>query len=265
MMVYRSFEIKLLVGDSHPAHAIDPDIVSDLTNLSRDGDGYFYINMKVRTLIDANPQIDTLILAYSFIDVTLKRDAWFRDQVVLRSKTTKRFFLFNMQDLWDVVKTDPVEVLVNLPQSIPHSLMNPRRGKTVLGGYSKLTSVRNVGEKLVLNPLAEEEEEKGGGLFDEEPKFSVDHVYYLHEIYKYCESKNVQLVLLNLPLLPYRVVGFAPYKPQYLKVAAELENAILIDHSAFYIPDSGFADANHLNALGSKIYSEYLEKNGFGN
>ena len=87
----------LIAGDSHPECAITDEVLTNSFNLSQSGSTYYYTYLKVREMIDHNPQIDTLILGYAFGEIDQTRDEWYFDEELVRWKLSTHSFLMRVR------------------------------------------------------------------------------------------------------------------------------------------------------------------------
>lgn len=243
----------LIVGDSHIECALDDSILDNMYNLAQSGSSYFYSYVKAKAVIEHNPQIDTLIVGYSYGDLLTNRDRWFSGEEQIRFKLGDYFFLFSPQDYLDLVRANPLHTLWYTPQVIFKNFENIFRGYSSIGGY-----VYSERDRLKEAKSRYKEPE-----YNTSMKYSTYQEYYLLKIYNYCQSKGVQLVLINVPIHHILETDQAKHKDQYCKVALQkMPNAILMNDSNFNIPEYGYADLEHLNHKGAEIYSNYLKQSG---
>ena len=243
-------KIVLLVGDSRAECAVNDTIVADVFNYSQSGTAYFYSYLKIREILDHNPQIKTVMLGYSYENVAEFRDDWFDGFQNLKNFMPKYFFLFDFSDFISLVSANPYGTLINIPRIIFTAI----KGSDQLGGYVSLKrdKLQEAKDRLVVS-----NEQK-------EVKYSKYQEEYLLKIYKLVRSRNVDLILLAVPIHPLMEQNLAKYKDYYYSFAEQkLPKAKLINHLMMDIPEYGFADLGHLNYKGSKLYSEYLQKFGF--
>lgn len=243
----------VIAGDSHTECAIDDKLIPYSINISQSGTAYFYTYVKLREIIARNTQIDTVVLGYSYDDVSTQKDAWFNGDESIKFKIRNYLFLFSFRDYMDLLKSNPLSVIMHTPQVIFHNLKIRVYGLSTLGGYlplerSKLEeSIKKHREGASINLTG-----------------SVYHEFYLLKIYDLCQSNGIQLVLLNPPLHPILQKDQEQLKAAYEQLArTKLSSAILVDHANVKIPDYGFSDLSHLNKKGSEIYSNILKLSGF--
>lgn len=101
----------LVLGNSHPECAIDDSISNNMFNLAQSGSGYFYDYLKAKKVLKNNPQIDTLILGYSYGDLAEDMNSWFNGDEKIKFKIRNHFFLFSWSDYWSLFCANPLSTL----------------------------------------------------------------------------------------------------------------------------------------------------------
>ena len=128
----------LVVGTSHPESAINDNLIPRTKNMAQSGTCYFYTYIKSREIINHNPHIDTLVLGYSYGDISFGRNLWFFGEKNIQSKMRNYFFMFDLDDYLALLKGNPKAVIVNTPRAIINNLKLSFTGLKSLGGYKKL-------------------------------------------------------------------------------------------------------------------------------
>ena len=126
----------LVLGNSHPECAINDSILPNYFNLAQSGSAYFYDYLKLREVVNHNPQIDTLIIGYSYGDLKESMNNWITDEDKIDYKMRTYLFLFNPQDYLTLFKASPLNTLKYTPQTILHNIQTKFKGFSYLGGFS---------------------------------------------------------------------------------------------------------------------------------
>ncbi|PCJ95904.1 MAG: hypothetical protein COA50_08065 [Flavobacteriaceae bacterium] len=245
----------LVLGNSHPECAINDSILPNVFNLAQSGTGYFYDYVKAREVIAENSQIDTVIIGYTYGDMAKEMDSWFDGKEKIKFKLRNYFFLFNFNDYLALLKANPLDVLSQTPQAIGYNLYMSYKGYTYLGGfnYLKRNKLEEAKRRLENQQILESNSE-----------VSKYQSIYLQKIYTYCNKNNIVLILLNTPIHPLGEEYRKNLKTNYYKFASQkLPKAILVNDSNLKLPESFYADLNHLNFKGAHEYSEFLKQNKF--
>jgi hypothetical protein len=246
----------LVVGDSQTECAIDDNILMDSFNFSQSGTAHFYSFLKVRKMLENNPQIDTVVISYSYEDVTIEKDSWVTSQRYISSKVPRYLSLMNIEDLLSIFSCNPIAVVFSIPSFIRDSVPYIFHKKNImdtkfLGGYLHLDR-----EKL------DEDIRNNNNKRKSDISYSKYQMNYIREIYNMSILKNKTVILLNTP--KYLSNIDVRYKMYYFNFAKEyLKNAKLVDHSDIKMPAGSFADINHLNFKGAEIYSQFIKNCGF--
>ncbi len=240
----------LVLGNSHPECAINDSILPNFFNLAQGGSAYFYDYLKLREVTKHNPQIDTLILGYSYGDLKESMNQWITDEDKIDYKLRTYLFLFKPNDYLTLLKASPLNTLKYTPQTILHNIQTKYKGFSYLGAFKPLKKHRLDKDKELLRPLTEEETKH----------YSKYQTEYLLKIYKFCESNNIKLILLNTPTHPILQKNQKLLIKNYCRFAHDkLPKALLINHANLDLTESAYRDLSHLQASGAKIYSEFLK------
>ena len=213
----------LVLGNSHPECAINDSILPNYFNLAQGGSAYFYDYLKLREMLKYNPQIDTVIIGYSYGDLKESMNQWITDENKINYKLRTYLFLLKPEDYLTLLKASPFNTLKYTPQTILHNIQTKYKGFSYLGGFKPLKGHRLKKAKELLDPLTKEETKN----------YSEYQAKYLLKIYGLCETKNIQLILLSTPIHPLLQKNQNPLKRNYCRFAHEnLPNALLINHSS---------------------------------
>ena len=241
----------LVVGDSHTACAVNDEILTNVFNFSKGGSGYFYTFLKVRKMLEDNPQITTLVIGYSYGNLEKSRDEWFKGEKYITGNLNRHLFLLDFSDFYSIFISNPYHVLISTISERIASLYSDhslnRWGKYK---YLEQNELEESKARLISNDKTEKVE------------YSEYQEKYLLKLYHLAMAKDINVILLNAPIHPMFEESQEAYKGYYNLLAEhEMPNATIINHSNMNIPESGFGDIRHLNFKGAEIYSEYLKAN----
>lgn len=249
----------LIVGNSHPQCAINDDIVPNTINISQGGASYFYSYLKIKSITDYNSHIDTVVLGYSYNDLSIGKDLWFSGDEKIKFFMRNHFFLFTMEDYFSLLEANPISTLIYTPQTILYNLGISFCGISCLGGYKYLKRYKLMESKRRL-----EEKKKSKPQNESILEYSKYQKKYLIKIYDFCQKNNLSLILLNTPIHPYLEKNSSELVQKYYDFPQiYIPKAKIINHSNFEMEEEGFGDISHLNYKGAKIYSEFLKKTRF--
>jgi hypothetical protein len=250
----------LIVGDSRPESGLNDEILENTFNFSQSGTAYFYSYVKIRTMLEHNPHIDTIVLGFAYEDIAMPRDEWFRGPETIKFKMPKYLPLFGLQDLAALFQANPSEVTKNIHRTIVYNsaailkFVISGQGSDHWGGY----------QYLERNKLEQAKDRLPSTIDEADLQPSQYQQKYLLEIYHLAQSRDVDLILLKTPIHEMKQAIENIYIDRFYSLVEEkMPEATIIDHSRVAIPDEGFGDLEHLNFKGAEIYSEYLKEHGF--
>ena len=257
----------LICGPSILKTSVDPVQLGHAENISQDEEMYPMSYIKLKEILPRNPQIKTLILAYSPPLIATKMDAlafsnpYFEQQIIRRlypiSKPSdydswaidqrtvyqiffQKYFLPNIDFIKQVFKGDKTD------QEIPRL---PYIGKYKSKDKSKL----NESQERLLRRVTP--------LNDAEKQVSTFLTEGLYSIIELCKKEEVELILLGPPLhqsihniIPPRV------RTEYKRLAETLpsDNLHVLDLTDMHLPDDHYFNASHINKKGSGVVTDTL-------
>lgn len=250
----------IVLGDSHVECAINDTILDHTANLSMAGEAYLYSFVKARKFLAANPQVDTLWLAYDFNSLEEWKDTLTRSERYNKYKLPFHFFLLDAADLHIfATQSSFYSVMARTPYMRRRYIKLALRGSTTyqdlnIGGYQYL-----VRDRLKADVAKRDSSFAAGGTRETNFGGAMDQVEYLDKVIALCNERNVTCILLNTPVnsvIPRETDTMA----YYAYARNHLSGTTLWDHNAWVLPDSCFGDATHLNHWGAARYSERLKE-----
>lgn len=263
----------VVLGDSHPKTSIDPAILNDTVNSADSLENYFLSYYKLRRLLDANPNLQNIILGFSYHNISMHHEKILFDHESTQKLLARYFLLldgeaigrirsFSRPFLMNYVKYRvgfPIEIyndkdlLKNLFGSVEFSRY-PFAGGFYLSTRSNL-SLDFIREKIDLYFY-------DGGI--EYMGTSQMMIEYLEKIIALCAEKKVRLFLYNAPLHPeFRklipaesIEDFSSLKD---RLVAEHSHVTYLDLVDFPLEDFQYGDGDHVNSLGSDAVSREVK------
>lgn len=245
----------LIIGDSHTECAINDNLFSSF-NLSNSADAYIYSFIKLK-YIDKFANLDTVILSYRPQNlIKVDDDRWLKDKRIL---TTKLSYLAPMCELDEFVYLYNINRIAVIQSYVKSSLVLLKTTIKTIFNMVQFNDYSIGGYKyLVRNKLEEALRLTKTNKFT---KLSLSKYQndYLKKILKYCNDKNITIILLEPPtyldnkdIRTFTKNKFNEYKKEY--------DFIYLNHSNYRLMEEEYGDIGHLNYLGAKTYSEYLNK-----
>ena len=106
---------KLIVGDSYTQTSINDTILSKSINISDGGFHIMYSYIKIKSVIENNPGVDTVILGFSHKTLSIHQDM---DRLKLGTNLEQIFFLLNHDEYLELFNYIPLS-LMHKTLSIP--------------------------------------------------------------------------------------------------------------------------------------------------
>lgn len=252
----QSFEIPkekniLIIGDSQTQACIDDNIVSNAKNISLAHDGYFTMYKRLQLFADANPQIDTVILALSPHTVSPVKDEFYHNFGYVE-QTTKSYLPYLKCEEWMLLlQNDPADVFSALCTPISYYLHPTNDNIKQLGFF----------EVADYSHLEEDIKEGATRLIPDSMKVDYGNeitLKYLHKIVDYCDTRKIKIIGISTPVLDGE--KYFDMDNYSRIISSEFKDVEIWDYMSMEFPDSCRRDVNHLNKWGAKIFSEGLKK-----
>jgi hypothetical protein len=250
---------KVFTGDSNIESAVNDSIIPNSLNIAQSGEAYMYTYAKIKSLLEYNNQIKTIYIGFSFWDlIEYTEELWLFSNKFAIEKIALYNYLLNYYDKSVLIKNNPKAYIRGVLKSILSNYQVFKRsfhregfnGRLInFGGYEN-SGRDKLQEDIKINPFKEQVFEEG--LFQ---------IEYLKKISELCKQKSIKLVLLNTPkhIYYYSNVPEA-IRQNWISVRKSLSRDSLLDLSTFSFPDSCFGDLTHLNSIGARRFSEYLNE-----
>ncbi len=256
----RGYKIKpqqniLVLGDSHTEYAIDDTILTNSINLSHSADSYFYSHLKVKRMKQENPQLDTLILAFSNHNLLSQYDErWLLNPLHIKSKFRIYADLMDFSDFGFFLKSKPLSVLQGIMETPKYSI------KLLLKGELK---ERDLGSFIPSerNKLVESIERFKKNSNKRKLEYSKIEKRNFFNIINFCKKNNITVILVSTPI--HKVYLDNEDKIKEFQLLSDfydsnLSDITFLDYSFYDIPDSFYQDINHLNRKGAQKFTEQL-------
>lgn len=264
----------LIIGASHAATALNPDHLDGAISVARSGEPLFFTYYKTRQLLASNPGIERVIVALSSIHV-----CGFADYSFFSGNSASRIQSMNYYPLLDdekdpllpIFSADRLLSFLKYKVGVPFNYMDDT--KVVLKHYTgslQPNDFRFFGgfESFDETHLESAEVlEKAAFYFygdDDVPVLSEVGRESIRRLFTLSESHDVDVFVIRTP----EHASFWRATPQlcqdeYLDVvetgARENERVQFYDYGKLELPDDHFLDGDHLNQVGSEVFSKLLQ------
>lgn len=247
----------LIIGNSHAAYSYNDSLIRNTRSFAQSGETYFYSFVKIRTLLQYNKHLKQIYLEVTNRNFEPMMTEWTFGNRFIKDRLPKYGQFMTPAEKWTLLKGNPVTYIETQPVVTRHQLesLNGRNKPlyTMLdwGGYeyhpeNKVDSfilLQNKKPPVTELPLSQ---------------YSRINMRYLDSIVSLCKLNGLKLRFLRTPM----------HKAYKCSISDSAFGAFIqrkypaipfTDLSITEIPDSDFADLEHLNYNGSKKISLILD------
>jgi len=251
----------LIMGDSHTAYGIIDSSLDNVINLSQPADVYLYNYLKLKKTLPLNPQIHTVIMGcgghniQQFMSkVFLKRHGF------TKAKVQNYYHLLSTAEMTYLLAQSPDQVIkgvIGLPKLKTPYIMKILRGQYVslddikIGGYAFHDDTLDLKKNFA--DVARLERNK----VDQVSKWAWQ-IGYLHQMVDLCKSRNVKVIFVRMPEHKLFPKPIEPVFQQFLH--DEFGDIPFVDYLKMELPDSCYADLDHLNYYGAKKFTDSFRR-----
>ncbi|MEX0968118.1 MAG: hypothetical protein WD077_12835 [Bacteroidia bacterium] len=260
----------LILGDSRMQTALNPELLPNSVNISMSGEPYIATYLKLKKVIEDNPNIQQIVLGFSQHNISGYSDSKFKDDKISRKLFNRYNLLMKRSDLegleyhhtaWymlylnQVILPNPAFVrnwIEKVKGKEPHGY--PYIGKFYSSDYSL------IGRRAKNDSTISRHFYKNGQIagISQISRSSLDSMVAL------TQRQNIDLYLFKSPVHPYyenmipelynEVLG------EIINQLAEYEHVRIFDYSKWRFPDSHYGDYDHINSKGAEILSVEFNK-----
>jgi hypothetical protein len=261
----------IVLGDSHPAAAVNPDLLKNSVNLAMPSENYLCSYYKLAKLLKSNKDVRNVVIGFSYHNFSSHSENLIfnvsdsdsdaqvilgRYFLLLDSEGVDRVSRFSKAFVNNLLKYKfgvPLEIYKDIglySQLLRHNLSDyPFIGYYYKSSKSNL-SVAVMKQKAEMYFPSQGRRAGKSELMEE----------YLRKILDLCAGKNINVYLLNSPLNG-KYVGFIPAQAitEFNSLADALlrryKNAVYLDFSRRKLNEDEYGDGDHLNSRGAIVLS----------
>lgn len=241
----------LLLGDSQTQADIDDSICSMVHNVSLAHDGYLTMYKRLQLYVEANPQIDTIMLSLTPHTVSPVKDDFYHNFGYVEETTKHYLPYFSASEWWVLLKNDAADVFSALCTPFKY-YMHPSENNIKQMGYFEVADYSHLKQDI-----------EDGAVRLIPDSVEVDYgnditLDYLHKIVDYCNAKALTLIGINTPV--YHGEKYFDMNNYKALLASEFRDVEVWDYMNMDIDDDCRRDVNHLNRKGATMFSNELLK-----
>lgn len=246
----------LVIGDSHTQYAINDLILSNTINISNNADSYLYSYIKAKRMLEVNPHLQGVLLGYTEPNIEGAMEDWNFKDINLRNKTAQYFFMLDGEEIAFLGGRNLFSFLSGVVQF-------PKMKWRVVNNLNDSSGITDIGVGgfEYLNKSFAEWTKHRAGIVEEERAnvtYSPSQIRYLSKIRELCAQHKVELILLSTPF--HKTYPLSKVHLAENLYAKEFKSLRWLDYTNLSLPDSCFADYEHLNANGASAFSEILKQ-----
>lgn len=246
----------VILGNSHAACGFDDQYIDGYINLGAVTESYLYIYVKLKELLDANPEIKDVILEVDNMQLsnsTIKN--WNQGEGPMSRLLPKYQPYMGFTESSVIFKGNPAAFIVNQQLLIQQNieLLGKPKGdqmnKGVLGRNSRNKTTHADSLLQVHKAPASDPNEVPN-------KVTVD---YLRKIVSLCSAKNIRLLFVRVPILK-EYYGWANESVFQKLIQEQFNDVSFIDLMNLPLQPDDYYDLDHLNIKGSEKLSRFLNE-----
>lgn len=245
----------LFMGASHVYHAIDDSLIPGAINFGQPSERYLYTYVKLRKILKANTQVDTVVLQCSSTDL------WQDTDYKYFTKNEQSLFV---KDYWPLFTSSewnyilgkgellqPMTIIVK--NLVCRELFSPSAQLSHIGRYAGIIEGSVSFDKAGIKQDLEVNHISEYGDYGTEINY-----HYLREIATLCKTNNIKLILVYYPVFRPELY----YDQDYCEdIRMELFSDIEYhDYSNWYCKDEERLDAHHLNHRGAQRFTKFIKE-----
>ncbi len=245
----------LILGDSHAECGIDDSNMPYVRNYAQSGETYFYTYQKLKAWLPNNDHIKTVFVEFNVgqILTSVNPSTW--DDEHLSAKVPKYCTAMNFADHMLLLVNNPLGYTNALSLTINQNweLLEDSADHFNALSWGTYTPLHHDGS----NELVVDDNFRIG--LEEVQSVSETNLYYLDQIVALCRENDVRCVFIRCPIhVKYSGLRYeATFQYVLHDRYADIE---FIDFVGEVIPETGYADAHHLNQRGAEAFTTIFRK-----
>lgn len=236
----------LFIGASHPYRGIDTTLMKDAVNRSAPSERYMFSYLKLKEIIKANPQIDTVFIECSPTDIFEHADDKYFAENEMSYFIPLYFPFFSSNELKIYYHKMPDVIKFIIQKSFHPNQIFPGRIMTGLGSQAgKTENLAKMNSTEVTPAMIT------GDMGNE------INNHYLSKIIDLCNDNGIKLYGIYFPV--YHPEYYYDQKYYHKALSEKFPDLEVLDYSNMELPDSVRYDAHHLNWYGAQIFTTELK------
>lgn len=244
----------VVFGHSQPETAFNDSLINNFKNLAESGESYFYTYIKLKHVLNQNPQIETVFIEYTNVDVPRGKDSSIWSDKYINWRYPIYSPLMNVQERFFLQFKNPKAVINVLPKTFKKqmiSIQTNNYNNSIIRGYKYL------GESKLDSLLAAKVHlKKKEADYYEASEYNLK---YLRDMISFCKKKKLNVFLVRSPM--YQDSYYLSNDELLYKIKdKDFSDIKFLDFANFTLTNNEYRDLNHINNLGAKKFSLWFNK-----
>jgi hypothetical protein len=253
---------RLILGHSHSQCSVNDSILNNSINLSASGESYFYNYQKLKKVVGANKQINTVFIEFAnnHVDSVMDDWTWGYEKMSYYLQFYSPFM--ESEDFNLLLEHNSTDLLAC------YSIATRKHLYRILAGDFNL--IDDIGDFTGLKLSKVDEliaKNNFNSSISKSHTISETNLSYLRKMIEFCRANNVKVFLIRSPQHP--LYADLSNEGVYQNVLKTRFNDIqLLDFDAMTFPNSHYLDLHHLNSKGANQFTtlfNYLIENNLLN
>ncbi len=238
----------LFMGASHISFGINPEYYPNSINIAKVSERYLYTYLKLKNIINDNPQIDTLYLEFAPNDTWAGTDNKYFKEGELNEFFFKFHPFFTYREFLHFFKHAKI-FITNLKLYLP-SFEQRGRQLSDFGNYIEYNKIYDAENRLTRSAIQ--------SIYFSNNYFTTNEINskYLDLIIDICDNNNIKIIFLYMPVC--HIEDYYDIDAHYTFYNDKYSHIKFLDYSNIQLPDSLRADDQHLNPAGAEVFTRRL-------
>jgi hypothetical protein len=246
----------LIFGHSHAECSYNDSLINGFKNFAQSGESYFYTYIKLKKILENNKHIKTCFVEFTNNNIEHTMDQWIWGDQHITNRYPMYAAFMTSSDIFLLTKHNPFAI-INTQSAYLKSNFLFLKNKKIDYLYEN-----NWGRYLYLDKIATDSFlTNQNRIFGEEDTIEISkmNLQYLRSIVNLCANSKVKLYFVRSPA---HQNCRDSYNEQLYKqiMGKEFSDVEFLDFKNFFLPNGNYADFEHLNNKGAKLYSIFFNK-----
>jgi hypothetical protein len=235
----------LIIGDSHIQLAFNEKLIENSVNISNASEVYMHSYEKIKKITTNNSQIRTIYIGASYHNFS----SYYDTEIYSLNSFKKYFYIYSIHE--QIQQIGKYEINSDFVSSVYKQFFS-NIFSDWMGGFEVIKSDIFLTKKTIRKRILAQ-------YYNENTlnSLSKNNIEFLKQIISYCNSKNIELVIVNTPLHhAYQEHIPAKFKNFYLNFMQSNKLKVIDFVKYSFSNDDFLPDGDHLSEKGSKKVSK---------